>query len=67
MTTPVIDFAAVARGFGATGHLVWTRDDLEEALSRPTQGPLVLDVRVDPSVRLEGSQRVASLRLFTSQ
>ncbi len=67
MTTQVVDFATIARGLGATGYLVRTRDELVAALTAPAEGPVVLDVRIDPAVRLDGSQRVASLRLFTSQ
>ena len=67
MTTQVIDFAAIASGMGATGIIVSTHDDLVKALTAEIHGPTLLDVRVDPSVRLEGNQRIASLQLFTLQ
>ena len=67
MTTQVIDFAAIASGMGATGIIVRTRDELVKALTAKLLGPTLLDVRVDPSIRLEGNQRIASLQLFTLQ
>jgi acetolactate synthase-1/2/3 large subunit len=67
MSTPLVDFARMASSMGATGVVVRTREELVAALALPPAGPVVLDVRVDPAVRLEGSQRVASLCLFTSQ
>jgi acetolactate synthase-1/2/3 large subunit len=65
MTTPVVDFAAWARAAGAQGHIVRTRDELITALEDPAAGPVVLDVRIDPEIRLMGSQRNAALRQFT--
>ena len=67
MTTQVIDYAAIASGMGATGIIVRTHDELVKALTAELLGPTLLDVRVDPSVRLEGNQRIASLQLFTLQ
>jgi acetolactate synthase-1/2/3 large subunit len=67
MSTPVIDFALSARAWGAAGHLVRTRAELASALSLPVKGPLVLDVRIDPEIRLQGSQRNAALRQFDGQ
>jgi acetolactate synthase-1/2/3 large subunit len=62
--TQVIDFAQIARGMGATAYLVRRRDELLAALATPADGPIVLDVRIDPEIRLEGSQRIAALRQF---
>jgi acetolactate synthase-1/2/3 large subunit len=67
MSTPVVDFAALARAAGAAGHVVRTRDELAAALAEPMTGPMVVDVRVDPEIRLQGSQRNAALRQFDSQ
>jgi acetolactate synthase I/II/III large subunit len=63
-STQVIDFAAYARAVGAAGEVIHSRAQLTEALTRPVDGPLVLDIRVDPNVRLGGSQRNAALRQF---
>ncbi|MCC6524248.1 MAG: thiamine pyrophosphate-binding protein [Polyangiaceae bacterium] len=62
--TQTIDFAAMAHAMGAAGHVVRTRPELEALLAEPAQGPVVLDVRIDPDVRLTGSQRNAALRQF---
>lgn len=67
MTTPVVDFAAAAVAAGATGFLIRTQAELVAALRTPAEGPVVLDVRVDPDVRLQGSQRNAALRQFNDQ
>lgn len=66
MSTPVIDFAMAARAMGATGHVVSTHAELKQALTAPATGPVVLDVRIDPDIRLMGSQRNAALRQFDS-
>ena len=63
-STQTVDFAALARSVGATGHVVRTKAELEAGLREPPAGPVVLDVRVDPEARLGGSQRVAALRQF---
>lgn len=52
---------------GATAYLVRTRKDLVAALQAPVDGPVVLDVRIDPEIRLEGSQRTAALRQFRTE
>lgn len=59
-----VDFAAVARGFGATGHIVTNMRELIDGL-HVSDGPVVLDVRIDPDARLAGNQRIASLRQFS--
>ncbi len=64
--TPQIDFAAVAHACGAAGRIVNNIDDLQAALKTPgNHGPEVLDVRIDPEVRLGGSQRTSALRQFS--
>ncbi len=63
-STQLIDFARMAESFGATGVVVSTKEELARALTKSVEGPFVLDVRVDPDVRLGGSQRVAALRQF---
>jgi len=64
LSTQIIDFAQVARGMGATAYLVRTHKELVAALGAPADGPVVLDVRIDPDIRLEGSQRTAALVQF---
>jgi acetolactate synthase-1/2/3 large subunit len=63
--TPEVDFAAVAAASGARGSVVRTVEQLRAALRDTGRGPLLLDVRVDPEVRLQGSQRTSALRQFT--
>ncbi len=65
--TQVIDFSAIARGYGAQGKVINTKTELLLALREGLllQGPLALDVRVDPEVRLVGNHRVAALKHFT--
>jgi acetolactate synthase-1/2/3 large subunit len=63
----LVDFAMFAKSLGAEGLVVHTPAELEAALTQPIDGPLVLDIRVDPDVRLGGSQRNAALRQFTEQ
>jgi acetolactate synthase-1/2/3 large subunit len=66
-STQLIDFSSLARTFGAEGHVVETRDQLQTLLRRRGEGPMVLDVRIDPDVRLHGSQRNAALRTFKEE
>jgi acetolactate synthase-1/2/3 large subunit len=63
-STKLVDFATLAQAYGAKGVVIETVAQLREALAQPLDGPLVLDVRVDPEVRLGGSQRNAALRQF---
>ncbi len=67
MSTPVIDFARSARAWGAAGYIIRDKTELANALAIRTDGPLVLDVRIDPEIRLQGSQRNAALRQFDAQ
>ncbi|WP_434418290.1 thiamine pyrophosphate-dependent enzyme [Nannocystis pusilla] len=64
-STQLVDFARMAEAMGAAGHLVESFDQLGAGLRDMRDGPVVLDVRVDPEVRLGGSQRVAALKQFT--
>ncbi|WP_158814962.1 thiamine pyrophosphate-binding protein [Methylocapsa sp. S129] len=64
MTTQLVDFAAIARAMGAEGLVVQTKDELLAALAARPAKPVVLDIRIDPDVRLDGSQRNAALRQF---
>lgn len=59
-----VDFASVARAFGATGVVVNNMRELIDGL-HVSDGPVVLDVRIDPDMRLAGNQRVASVRQFS--
>lgn len=63
-TIGAVDFAAVARGFGAQGHVITNMRELIDGL-HIQDGPVVLDVRIDPDARLAGNQRIASLRQFS--
>lgn len=63
-STQVVDFATMAKSVGAEGVIVRTKEELARALTMNVEGPFVLDVRVDPDVRLGGSQRVAALKQF---
>jgi acetolactate synthase I/II/III large subunit len=44
-----VDFATVAKGFGARGYTVCTLEELKESLDREKtpQGPAVIDILVD--------------------
>ncbi|MDI1479259.1 thiamine pyrophosphate-binding protein [Polyangium sp. y55x31] len=64
-STQLVDFAGIAKAMGATGHVVETFEELNAGLRDLREGPTVLDVRIDPDVRLCGSQRIAALRQFT--
>jgi acetolactate synthase-1/2/3 large subunit len=64
-STQTIDFAAIARAYGVAAETIRTTSELERALGRPLDGPHLLDLRIDPNVRLGGSQRTAALRQFT--
>jgi acetolactate synthase-1/2/3 large subunit len=63
-STQLVDFAGIARSMGAEGRIVDTRESLEAGLRDRRNGPLLLDVRIDPDVGLEGNQRVAALKQF---
>ena len=63
-STQLVDFSMFAASMGARGAIIHTRDELIAALKLPTDGPQVLDIRIDPDVRLIGSQRVAALKQF---
>jgi acetolactate synthase-1/2/3 large subunit len=66
-STQVIDFAALARSFGARGAIIKSREDLRAVLAEHTEGPLVLDVRTDPSCRMRGNPRVAAIKAFKGE
>lgn len=62
---PWVDFALWARSMGMVGLRVDRSDDLTpERLATATEsgGPVVLDVRIDPEVRLRGAGRLESLQ-----
>jgi Thiamine pyrophosphate enzyme, N-terminal TPP binding domain len=61
MLTPVIDFAVSRRAPGAAGYIVRTRAALGAALALSLTGLLVLDVRIDSEIRLQGGLRNAAL------
>jgi len=63
-STQLIDFARLAQSMGGEGIVIRTHDELNDALRAIPTRARVLDVRVDPEVRLMGSQRNAALRQF---
>ncbi len=69
MPSHVADLAAVARDFGAVGVRVERSEDLDcdrlRALSRLGR-PVVLDVRIDPSLALSVESRSASFKEFVA-
>ncbi len=58
---PLVDIAKVAEGYGAEGAQVSAPEDLQRAvegwLAGPQQGPLVLDLRIDPTVTGEWAEQ----------
>ena len=65
----VADLAGVAREFGAIGVRVDTPDDLrpERLQAAASQGrPVVLDIRIDPSLALSVESRSAALQEFAA-
>jgi acetolactate synthase-1/2/3 large subunit len=67
--TPWVDFALWARSMGIPGLRVNHPGELTAAgLARLTAdgGPLVLDMRIDPDVRLKGAGRVESLQQMSA-
>ncbi len=61
-TTP-LDVAAIARGLGATALRVERLEQLAAAseLLRTTAGPIVVDVRLHPKIRIPRQDRVATM------
>ncbi len=64
-TTQEVDFARFGQSMGAESFIVRTREELVRGLELESTGPVVLDVRIDADVRLEGAQRNAALRQFS--
>ncbi|GAB4111814.1 MAG: biosynthetic-type acetolactate synthase large subunit [Sandaracinaceae bacterium] len=62
--TQPVHFAMLAQSMGAEGRVVTRREELVAGLELRVDGPVVLDVRIDPDVRLLGNQRVAALKQF---
>ena len=68
MDGPRIDFAALARAHGARGCTVDTLDDLRSAIeTRPTDGPMVLDIRIDPDARFPANARAQEISNFPAR
>lgn len=63
-STPPVDFVAWARAMGAGAARVDAPGQIDAALlsGARTDGPLVLDIRQDASVRIEGDGRVEAIR-----
>jgi thiamine pyrophosphate-dependent acetolactate synthase large subunit-like protein len=69
LPTHVADLAGVARDFGAVGVLIERPEDLEPEKLRAlaTLGrPVVLDVRIDPSLGLSANSRSGALREYAA-
>lgn len=67
--TPWVDFALWARSMGIAGLRINHPGELTaQRLDRMTAdgGPLVLDLRIDPDVRLKGAGRVESLQQMSA-
>jgi acetolactate synthase-1/2/3 large subunit len=63
-TTP--DFAKVAEALGAEGYTVKSKADLaalEERFKRPIEGPIVIDVRINPTIRGEWVELVHTMNI----
>ena len=65
MLIPQVDFAAVARGFGAEGVVVEAVDDLDALASWASRSPedrgfLLLDLRVSAAVTAPFWEEIAS-------
>ncbi|HET9992513.1 MAG TPA: thiamine pyrophosphate-binding protein [Kofleriaceae bacterium] len=64
-TGPVgpLDVCAIARGLGAMTTLIDGNQQLAqvEELLRSYPGPVVVDVRIDPAIRMRGKDRVAAM------
>jgi acetolactate synthase-1/2/3 large subunit len=68
MDGPRVNFAALAGAHGARGFTVETSDDLRAALrARPTDGPCVLDVRMDPDASFALNGRVQEISNFAAK
>jgi acetolactate synthase I/II/III large subunit len=63
-STQEVNFAQMANSMGAKGSVIRNETELRVALAQPAQEPTVLDVRIDPDIRLAGSQRLAALKQF---
>lgn len=65
------DFALVARALGAAGVCIERPEQLERACLSETlrsrSGPIVLDVRIDPSESLTRETRSAAIRHFRGE
>jgi thiamine pyrophosphate-dependent acetolactate synthase large subunit-like protein len=63
-----VDFAAVARAHGARGFVAETVSDLRHALrSIDSEGPTVIDVRIDPAAAFPVNARADEITTFTSR
>jgi len=64
-----VDFAAMARSVGASGYTLRSVEDfqtLPDAVLHP-QGPVVLDMRIDPASSFPVNGRVAQIRNFSAE
>lgn len=62
--TPPVDFAAWARAMSARGARIDEPGQIDRALlcSALAEGPLVLDIRQDASIRIRGEGRIEAIR-----
>ncbi len=63
---PAIDYAAVARAYGADGLVIERAEDFAAITEERVRGrvPLVLDVRVDPTASFGVNARVKTIHTF---
>ncbi len=64
-STPDVDFALWARSMGVPAAVITRAGAIDEALLRALRragGPVLLDIRIDPEVRIRGAGRVEALQ-----
>jgi acetolactate synthase-1/2/3 large subunit len=62
-STPTVDFVSWARSLGANGERIDHPDDIgPEHFAALKHGPMVLDIRQDASVRIQGEGRIEAIR-----
>ncbi len=67
MSGPPVAFAEIARAHGAQGYRVESVAELRAALREPAEGPVLLDVRIDPTSRFAINGRVREISNFTAK
>jgi acetolactate synthase-1/2/3 large subunit len=63
--TPDVDFSLWARSMGVPSAIITRAGEINDALLctlRKTGGPVLLDIRIDPGIRIRGAGRVEALQ-----